>query len=977
MSAPKKKQMHAVDDQPVFLTEARVPSSDPGLAETVDRKAIKGSDKGEKLNGTNGNDKIDGKGGSDTINGNGGNDKLTGGVGNDKLDGGAGDDTISGGAGNDRLTAGTGINTLSGGTGIDTAAFKGKMGDYEAIYDDNGRLTILKSGSQAMLDDTVELIKFGSDIIDRRVASAPVVTSVTAMDGDGIPGATTIDTTLIINGTADPFARIVVYDGGLQIGITAADARGRWSFDHSDTVLSDGPHFFSAAANYGIGTLMAVGQSATFTIGGVVDLTTLSDGQGFIVQGDAAGDFAGYPVSEAGDVNGDGFGDLIVGALADDGGVDAGAAYVIFGTAEGFGTDVAGRRVLDLNALNPSQGFIIQGDTAGDAARSVSSAGDVNGDGFDDLIVGAPAGDDGGADAGEAYVIFGTASGFGSDVSGRRVLDLTTLTLSQGFIIQGDGAGDEAGTSVSSAGDINGDGFDDLVVGARRGDDGGADAGEAYVIFGTATGFGSNVAGRQVIDLTTLNASQGLIIQGDPTFGYTGTTVSSAGDVNGDGIDDLIIGATHDAAPGKAYIVFGTTSGFGANVGGRQVLDLTTLTTSQGIVIQGAQADDSAGIASSAGDINGDGFDDLIVGAAFAGDGSYFGRAGAAYVIFGTDEFSQPVIDVSTLTAAQGFIIQGAPGNLAGRSVSSAGDINGDGFDDLIVGAPYASEGATFAGGAYVIFGAASDFGTDVSGRQVLDVATLTSSQGFYIQGDALGDFAGSSVSSAGDVNNDGFADLIVGSYAGDDGGDNAGEAYILYGGTFGSNTKQINFTGTSAAEILMGNAGGDTLTGNGGPDIYRSGAGNDRIRIGDAGFRLIDAGGGDQDVVVFTGAGFALDARDYSNSQLTGVEGFNLLQGNNTLSLEAKDVFQFSNTGNGLFTAAGSHNNLVVDGDSGDQLHLFNIGAANAAWQTALFNRQLDGTAEGGYTFVNLVENGSGRVLASVAVDQDVTLSL
>uniref|UniRef100_UPI00261423D6 integrin alpha n=1 Tax=Novosphingobium sp. TaxID=1874826 RepID=UPI00261423D6 len=114
--------------------------------------------------------------------------------------------------------------------------------------------------------------------------------------------------------------------------------------------------------------------------------------------------------------------------------------------------------VIDLTGLTPAQGFIIQGDAAGDSAGwSVSSAGDINGDGFADLIVGAPRGDDGGDYAGEAYVIFGKSG------ATRTNIDLTSLAASDGFLIQGDTAGDGAGYSVTSAGDINGDGFADLV----------------------------------------------------------------------------------------------------------------------------------------------------------------------------------------------------------------------------------------------------------------------------------------------------------------------------------------------------------------------------------------------------------------------------------------------------------------------------------------------------------------------------------
>ena len=386
-----------------------------------------------------------------------------------------------------------------------------------------------------------------------------------------------------------------------------------------------------------------------------IDLTTLAPSQGFIIRGDAGGDAAGYSVSSAGDINGDGFDDLIVGAPnGDDGGNAAGEAYVVFGSASGFGTvDATGRSVIDLTFLAPSQGFIIQGDTPYDrggvrglvgdrAGRSVSSAGDINGDGFDDLIVGAPNGDDGGAVAGEAYVVFGSASGFGTvNFSGRSVIDRTILTPAQGFIIQGDAAQNSAGWSVSAAGDINGDGFGDLIVGANGGNDGGLRAGEAYVVFGSAGGFGTSVTtggfNRQVIDLTSLTAAQGFIIQGDTAVDTAGFSVSSAGDVNGDGFDDLIVGAIGGddggSYAGEAYVVFGGAGGFGTAVGGRQVIDLTSLTASQGFIIQGDTERDYAGRSvASAGDINGDGFDDLIVGAPL-GDGGYTGEA---YVVFGS-----------------------------------------------------------------------------------------------------------------------------------------------------------------------------------------------------------------------------------------------------------------------------------------------------------------------------------------------------
>jgi hypothetical protein len=914
------------------------------ISEDADSKVVNGGDKSETLKGTNGDDTINGSGGNDLLEGLGGNDTLNGGAGNDKIYGGVGD------------------NVIKGGSGVDTAVLTGSAADYAVSYDAKGHLTLSEAGNETLLDKTVERIKFDDTVIDRRHVDAPVVTSMTTADGDQAPDATTTDSTVVINGTADAFARVAVYDGNIQIGVTVADAHGHWSFDNTLVQLSNGDHSFSAIAGYGNGLPATHGADATFTIDAAaytIDLTTLSASQGFVIEGEA-GDVAGFSVSSAGDVNGDGFDDIIIGAVGNDrGGSDAGAAYVIFGKAAGFGTDVDGRDVFDLAGLTAHQGFIIQGDSASDSAGwSVSSAGDVNGDGFDDIIVGATDNDDGGDKAGDAYVIFGTASGFGANVAGQHVLDLSKLSASQGFIVKGDTAGDEAGFSVSSAGDVNGDGFDDIIVGAPYGDDGGDKAGEAYVIFGTASGFGSKVGGQRVIDLTTLTAHQGFAIQGYAAGDQTGWSVSSAGDLNGDGFDDILVGAPLDSTDGsgkslgscgRTYIIYGSASGFGTDVAGRQVIDLKDLTASQGTFLAGGEQYNVGSGVSSAGDINGDGFDDCIIGAS--------GRS-VAYVLFGGD-----------YGPTFGFhIVDNVAGTSLGYSVSSAGDINGDGFDDLIVGGGGDSLGGVDAGQAFVVFGAAS-FSGDIN------VRTMTASQGFIIQGDAEYDLAGRSVSSAGDINGDGFDDLIVGaSGAGDD---YAGEAYILYGGAFGGGTKPIKLAGTSAAEILMGAAGNDTLSGKGGADIYRSGAGNDRIQIADAKFRMIDAGTGNKDVVVFAGSGFTLDARHFSNGQLSGIEGFNLTKGDNVLKLAATDVFHFSSTENSLFTAAASHNSLVVDGDNGDRLQLFDTGAADAEWETVQSKRNLDGTAHGDYTFVNLVEHGTDRVLASIAVDHHVTLVL
>jgi hypothetical protein len=281
-------------------------------------------------------------------------------------------------------------------------------------------------------------------------------------------------------------------------------------------------------------------------------------------------------------------------------------------------------------------------------------------------------------------------------------LDLSQLAAF-GFIIQGDAAGDILGYgSISSAGDVNGDGFDDIIVGGEGNDLGGGNAGAAWVIFGKAGGFTD-------IDLTTLTPAQGFRIQGDDPYDSAGHAVSSAGDVNGDGFDDILVGAQFaevggvgESNEGISYVIFGKAGGF-TNI------DLTTLTLAQGFSIEGDDGANLSGYSlASAGDINGDGFDDIIIGAyKNSDDGAYAGRA---YVIFGKAAgFTN--IELTSLTLAQGFIIQGDAGfdNLGG-SVASAGDINKDGFDDLIVGAIGGDANGADAGTAYVIFGKASGF---------------------------------------------------------------------------------------------------------------------------------------------------------------------------------------------------------------------------------------------------------------------------
>ena len=211
-----------------------------------------------------------------------------------------------------------------------------------------------------------------------------------------------------------------------------------------------------------------------------INLSTLNGSNGFRLDGETADDASGHSVSTAGDVNGDGFDDLIVGAFgAAPNGKLSGSSYVVFGQASGFSA------AMNLSSLNGSNGFRLDGMAHDESGLSVSTAGDVNGDGFDDLIVGAFGANSNGIVSGSSYVVFGKASGFSAK------MNLSSLDGSNGFRLDG-AAGDHSGSSVSTAGDVNGDGFDDLIVGAYRADPNGSGSGSSYIIFGRSD-FGSGL----------------------------------------------------------------------------------------------------------------------------------------------------------------------------------------------------------------------------------------------------------------------------------------------------------------------------------------------------------------------------------------------------------------------------------------------------------------------------------------------------
>ena len=309
------------------------------------------------------------------------------------------------------------------------------------------------------------------------------------------------------------------------------------------------------------------------------DLSTLNGANGFILNGISSNDMSGTSVAEAGDVNGDGIGDIIVGAPSVD--MFAGQSYVVFGSRSSWSSPIS------FSSLDGTNGFILNSISNTDlSGSSVGSAGDVNGDGIGDIIVGAPTA---ALNVGQSYVVFGKKGSWSSPIS------LSSLNGSNGFTLNGIIDGDEFGDTVASAGDVNGDGIDDIIVGAWGGF---STAGQTYVVFGSTSSWSS------FINPSLLDGNNGFIINGINANDFSGTSVSGAGDVNGDGIDDIIVGASGAfSGVGASYVIFGKKSSWSSPI------SLSSLNGNNGCILNGGAS------SASAGDVNGDGIGDIFVGA--------------------------------------------------------------------------------------------------------------------------------------------------------------------------------------------------------------------------------------------------------------------------------------------------------------------------------------------------------------------------
>ena len=423
--------------------------------------------------------------------------------------------------------------------------------------------------------------------------------------------------------------------------------------------------------------------------------------------------------------------------------------------------------VIDLGDARSS--VRLDGQAARDqAASSLSNASDVNGDGHPDFIVGSPQSDSHGRhDNGSAFVVYG-----GDGLSGPRHRKLG----SNGFRIDGANAGDLAGTAVAGAGDFNGDGIDDVIVGARLA--GPDQVGAAYVIYGQRT------ADLQDVDLakiTTTQAARGMEILGANQFDNTGERVAGGRDINFDQVDDVVVAApgadnNDRITSGSAFVVYGQQTADPIDV---DLFQAQNAQSQRAMEIDGADGNDIAGFGvAMSRDLNDDGIGDVLVGAPGAGNNKR-NQSGSVYVLYGMNGDDVPDVDLAKITttqAASGMRIDGA-GVLdgLGQSIAADRDLNGDGIADAITGAP---RNRNDAGAAYVIYGRQGD-APDVD---LAKLGTTQNARGMRILGANSGFEAGWAVDSGRDVNGDGRADAVVGAMDGSGKHFNSGLTYVVFG---------------------------------------------------------------------------------------------------------------------------------------------------------------------------------------------------
>ncbi|MCX7015094.1 MAG: FG-GAP-like repeat-containing protein [Candidatus Sumerlaeota bacterium] len=485
---------------------------------------------------------------------------------------------------------------------------------------------------------------------------------------------------------------------------------------------------------------------------------------------------SGLSVAGAGDVNGDGYADLLIGAPDNsEGGKSAGKVYLVLGRPD--------QNFQHVNALAAVADASFLGAAAGDrAGGSIVSAGDVNGDGYADFLVGAPGNDaNSKSNSGKAYLLLGTANP--SAAWGLNAKMETVANASFAGEFQNDNAGFAVGGATNGVGlDVNGDGLNDFLIGAYGNDEGGGTlgnattgAGKTYLLLGrSSANWGKNFA------LANAEAS----FLGEGPYDFAGYAVSGVGDANGDGFGDFIIGAYNNddmggdssqfSGAGKAYLLLGAADP-AAKWGKSFKLGYSPLNPAQGadaffyamVAFDGV---DFGRTLAGVGDSNHDGYMDFIVGGP-AANYPYGTARGQADLVLGRAVWNKAYsTGTDVLYMGEGFADQ-----FGWAAAGGAGNINGDNYDDVIVGAPrYNYPWTDLVGGFH---------NEQQAGRVYIDPPPFQPATGAYgPPGERAFDMLGTSCAGLGDFNGDGIDDYVVGAPMNDDGGQEMGKTYVLYG---------------------------------------------------------------------------------------------------------------------------------------------------------------------------------------------------
>jgi VCBS repeat-containing protein len=590
----------------------------------------------------------------------------------------------------------------------------------------------------------------------------------------------------------------------------------------------------------------ALGEGLNLDKDPVMSNGVIAADQGFKIHGT---NYFGTSVSGIGDINGDGYADVLISAPSDSqGGTNAGAAFVVYGSADPAALN------LSSGTIAAARGFkIVAGNGYGSMGDSVAGVGDMNGDGISDFVIGY-AGANAGAGNGAAYVVYGktnaTSLTLGTDGS---------IAAANGIRLTG-GVNENAGFSVSGAGDVNGDGLADVIVSANGALSNGD--GAAYVIFGGATGGDMNAL---------VTAGKGFKVTGltNSTGYHLGTSVSSAGDVNGDGYADLIVATDTDQSYTAAYVVYGGAAT--TNVS----LAASTIAAAKGFRILGSTANGAGlGQVSGAGDLNGDGFADVIVGSS----------NGSSYVVYGKATGAEVSVSTGTIAASQGFKLTYSTNitSTTAQAVSFAGDFDGDGLNDLVI-----AEDTDFGNSQTykIVFGGTQWLTTPVIGNG--NVTGTTASEAI------LGSTANDTLTGGGGV--DRF-------FAG------VGDDTIVLTGTDATNLADVA-AGQTAKSSVNGGAGFDTIR-------LSDGANLNLTTISNAGGMGLEENSRIESIErIVMGADAAANTLTLTARDVKDMAGFNMIY---TGTASADGNIWTNVTGTAL-SAITKYHQLVVYGDTND----------------------------------------------------------